>query len=87
MIPLKYMPLTLELELVSDYNDAIVVNQEGDRWSLSDVQVKCDLVELDNSLNNEYASKLLSGGSIPINFSTFSHTAMQTGGDKYFAIN
>eukprot|EP00972_Heterocapsa_arctica_P089396 13179820-Heterocapsa_arctica.AAC.1 len=24
MIPLRYMPLTLELEIVSDYNDAIV---------------------------------------------------------------
>eukprot|EP00972_Heterocapsa_arctica_P036753 5410698-Heterocapsa_arctica.AAC.1 len=81
------MPLTLELELVSDYTDAIVVNEPGDRWSLSDIQVKCDLIELDNSLNNEYAAKLLRGESIPINFSTFSHTAMQTGGDKDFSVN
>ena len=28
---------------------------------MTDVQVKCDLLTLDNSLENEYASHLLSG--------------------------
>ena len=35
------------------------------------VQLKCDLITLDNGLENEYASHLLSGKSLPINYSTF----------------
>ena len=39
--------------------------------SHSDVQLKADLVTLDNSLDNEYASHLLEGKTLPIAFSTF----------------
>ena len=52
MLPLKYMPLTIELELVNDANDAIVTpgvdtifttaNTTND-WQLENVQIKCDI--------------------------------------------
>ena len=35
------------------------------------MQLKCDLITLDNGLENEYSQHLLSGKSLPINYSTF----------------
>eukprot|EP00972_Heterocapsa_arctica_P018671 2761041-Heterocapsa_arctica.AAC.1 len=48
-------------------------------------QVKCDLLTLDISLDNEYTSFFLSGKSQPINFSSWNHTAQQTGGSNVFS--
>ena len=45
-------------------------------FTLSDVHLKADLVTLGNSLDNEYASHLLEGKTLPIHFSTFT-TASQ----------
>ena len=57
----------------------------GVNWDISDIQCKCDLLELDSSLQNEYASHLLSGKSLPINFNTWGHTNQSTGLDKNFS--
>ena len=46
-------------------------------WSIQNVEVKCDVVTLDNALNNSYTEHLLSGKSLPINYQTFS-SQMQT---------
>ena len=80
MLPLKYMPLTIELELVNDANEPIVppgvdavfttANTSND-WQIENVQIKCDICNLDNSLQNNYDSHLLSGKSLPINFNTY----------------
>lgn len=40
-------------------------------WSIRNVEAKCDLIALDNALDNSYAEYLLSGKSIPINYQTF----------------
>jgi hypothetical protein len=80
MLPLKYMPLTIELELVNDANDPIVTpgvdsvfttTNTSNNWQLGNVQIKCDICNLDNSLQNNYDSHLLSGKSLPINFNTY----------------
>jgi hypothetical protein len=39
-------------------------------WQIQNVQVKCDIVRLDNAVENMYY-KFLSGESIPINYSTY----------------
>ena len=80
MLPLKYMPLTIELELVNDKDDPVVTpgvdavfttaNTSND-WQIENVQLKCDIVTLDNSLQNNYDSHLLSGKSLPINYNTY----------------
>jgi hypothetical protein len=79
MLPLKYCPLTIELELVNNATDAIVTpgsgvflasNTSAD-WSIENVQLKCDICNLDNSLQNNYDAHLLSGKSLPINFNTY----------------
>ena len=96
-LPLRYCPLILELELVSNpldpiyskfqtvaevaaYTKADIDFDETNTsilWSIQNVEVKCDLVTLDNALDNSYADHLLSGKSLPINYQTFS-SQMQT---------
>ena len=76
-IPLRYCPLVLEFEIVNDPNDPIIwpgVAQPGmpnpldfydeicsNEWLISQIQLKCDLVTLDNGLENEYFKHLLAG--------------------------
>ena len=76
LLPLRYMPIQIELELVNSGADAVHVGAwEGQNiianWSIRDIQCQCDLLTLDNALDNEYASHLLSGKSLPISFSTW----------------
>ena len=47
--------------------------------------VNCDLLTLEKSLDNEYASPLPSGKSLPINFNTWNHSNQATGNDKRFS--
>ena len=54
-------------------------------WDISDIQCKCDLLTLDSNLDNEYASHLLSGKSLPISFSAWNQTNLSTGGEKNFS--
>ena len=79
MIPSKYCPLTIELELVTNNLDPIVdpatagfsAADTSTNWEISDVSVKTDIVTLDNTLQNNYDSHLLSGKSLPINYNTY----------------
>ena len=87
MLPIRYMPITVELELVHDNTEPIVsattVGQDnfdvsnaatGNTsmlWQIQNVQVKCDVVTLDNQLDNSYAEHLLSGKALPINYQTY----------------
>ena len=84
LLPLRYCPIQIELESVSKLMDVIVKRDDykSDLWNISDIQAKCDLLTLDNSLDNQYASHLLSGKSLPINFNPWSHTNQSTGNDK-----
>ena len=80
LLPIRYCPIQIELELVNNFMDAIIKRDDNksDLWNITDIQAKCDLLTLDNSLDNEYASHLLSGKSLPINFATWSHTNQST---------
>ena len=83
-IPLRYCPLILEFEVVGDFNDPVVYSKDAspantadfaisncsNEWMISQVQLKCDLVTLDNGLENEYTAHLLKGGNLPINYDT-----------------
>jgi hypothetical protein len=91
-IPLRYCPLTFELELVNDPLEPIVhsvatsftVHNISILWQIENVQVKVDLCTLDNELENTYAKHALSGGSFPINYNTYisqSQSIIGTGGN------
>ena len=81
LLPLRCCPIQIELELVNNFTDAIIIRDANDSalWNISDIQCKCDLLTLDNTLDNEYAFHLLSGKSLPISFATWRHTNQSTG--------
>ena len=87
LIPLRYCPIQIELELVNQQADAVTTVstegfQNGVNCAISDIQCRCDLLELGSSPQNEYDYHLLSGKSLPINFNTWNHTNPSTGLDK-----
>lgn len=98
MLPLRYAPITLELELVNDSNAPIISDltsgasdpftaaSTSTKWSITNVQVKCDVCTLDNALDNSYAQHLLSGKSLPISYNTFV-SQMQTVAGPNIAVN
>ena len=93
LIPLRYCPIQIELELVNNLTDPAWsgVSSFGwtyeANWDITEIQCKCDLLTLDNSLENEYASHLLSGKTLPINFSSWNHTNQATNNDSDFSVH
>jgi hypothetical protein len=86
MINIKFCPLVIEMELVSDFLEplvtgatpggsdaATILNSDhiGSAWEIIDCQIKCDICVLDNSLNNSYIEHLLSGKSLPLTYTTW----------------
>jgi hypothetical protein len=82
-LPIRYTPISLELELVDNVLDPILgvgtgtyantftSSKTSTNWQISNVQAKCDLCTLDNALDNSYTEMLLSGKSFPISYNTF----------------
>ena len=72
-LPIRYSPLTIEIELVNDMLEPIApqgnpasefsVYNTRNMWQIQNVQLKCDLVALASGLENSYAQHLLSGKS------------------------
>lgn len=94
-LPIRYMPITLEIELTSVNNDPVVYPRDiglatvpfntantSNNWQIQDVQMKCDVCSLDNALDNEYAQHLLSGKSLPINYNTYVSQTQQMVGQN-----
>ena len=82
MLPVRYAPITIELELADNPLDPIIdpaalpadtftTDNTSTEWSINNVQVKVDVCTLDNALDNSYAQHLLSGKSLPISYNTF----------------
>ena len=55
-------------------------------WSISDCQIKADVIQLDTGLNNEYMKHLMGGNAIPINYCSYI-TQLQTTGTGDVAVN
>ena len=94
-LPLRYMPITIELELCNDPLEVIASKLDlggtsdfttantSLLWQLQNVQVKVDCVTLDNQLDNSYAEHVLSGKALPINYQTYiSQTQSTLTGDQ-----
>lgn len=78
-LPLEYLQsLTIELELVDKAEDAVVATDgtiypAGSNsllWHLENVQVKSDIITLDNSVQESYHQVLMSSKEIPIHYNT-----------------
>jgi hypothetical protein len=80
-LPIRYAPIQFEFELVNDANEsvygvdaaAVPPQDTSVNFTIQDVQMKCDLVELDNTLDNEYTQYLMTGKSLPIHFTALTH--------------
>ena len=86
MLPIRYAPIEIELEIVGDANEAVESASDAANWSISNVQLKADVVTLDNGLENSYAEHLLSGKSLPINYSTYINQDQVVAGNA-FSVN
>ncbi len=77
-LPLRYAPIEIELTL-SDASEPIISEQIGNfisadtsfQYKLENCMLKCDVCTLDNALDNNYTSHLLSGKSLNIVYNTF----------------
>ena len=79
-LPVKYCPITIELELVNQYSDSARTDT-SQLWSIEDVQLKCDMITLDNQLDNSYAEHLLIGKSIPISYTSYTTSQQVCSGE------
>ena len=64
MIPLSMVPVILELEL-GELDDCF--SGVDNFWEMSRPRLVADVLQVDQALQNSYASHLLSGKSLPIN--------------------
>ena len=80
LVPLMWCPIALEFEIVSGSTDVEIPpiasgsiftpDNTSTSWQIQDVRIIADVVTLDNGLQNSYAERVLSGKSLPINYST-----------------
>ena len=97
----KYLPLmwggfTMDFELIGNADDAFVSPGAGDaaffsantatNWSIQDIRMTGDVVQLDSALQNSYAEHVLSGKSLPINYGTYI-TMQQTVAGSNISVN
>jgi hypothetical protein len=77
-LPLKYLQgLSIELILVSHHTDAALKtwtnqqNNEEPLWTITEPVIKCQVIMIDNALQNGFTQRLLDGRSFPIHFTSF----------------
>ena len=79
-IPLMYAPLTFEFEICNQATDPIIhvatggtfdAGNTSEAWQIEDVRIIADICTLDSALQNSYSEHVLSGKSLPINYSSF----------------
>ena len=95
-IPLRYAPLELQFQIVSDGTEPVVVPQgtgagvqtdkegyyftTGDTstsWELNNVFIRAEIIQLDNTVNNNIVKHLLDGQSLKLVFPMY-HTITQS---------
>jgi hypothetical protein len=78
MMPGRFA-LTIELELVNNANQCCAVNDNNgnplsQNFELSNVRLLADVVSVDGAVQEELSRVLLSGGALPLHFSSYSTT-------------
>ena len=102
MMPLRFAPITIELELVDNFQEPIYstfnpqfgfaatqITQASTSllWSIDNVQCKVDVCTLDNALHNSYVEHLLQGNSLPLSYNTFVSQLQTIAGQTDVLIN
>ena len=63
--------LLKEDPVVSNYDAVLTAAVCSSEWSIENAQLKCDIVSIDNTLQNNYDSHFLNGGKLPISYNTY----------------
>jgi hypothetical protein len=93
-LPLRYLQgLQIELEVVNNFTDCCIQQTAvgagideplgaacSTDWLITQPMIKCDVITLDNQLDNEYTDHLMQGKTLPINFSSFVNQVQAIGG-------
>jgi hypothetical protein len=93
-LPLCYLQgLQIELEVVNNFTDCCIQQTavgpgiddplgaaRSTDWLITQPMIKCDVITLDNQLDNEYTDHLMQGKTLPINFSSFVNQVQAIGG-------
>ena len=98
LIPLRFAPITIELELVDTFAEPIISNfnrvapgftaaNSSQLWQIEQVQCKVDVCTLDNALHNSYVEHLLQGNSLPLSYNTFVSQMQTVAGQNDVLIN
>ena len=66
--------------------DVLKADDISKEWEITDVQIKCDVLQLDNNLNDEYVKYLLGGNALAINYNTYI-SQMQTVAGQQNSVN
>jgi hypothetical protein len=88
-LPLRYMPIEIELELadneapiITNLNTAFTAANTSISWTIQNCQIKCDILSLDNALDNSYVNHLLGGNTLNIVYDTYIYSIQTvTSGD------
>ena len=73
-LPLRYMPLEIELQLCDNIDDPLVgVAGANTRYELQNIQLHADVLTLDSSLDNEFSSHILEGKTLSLHLNSFYH--------------
>ena len=78
-------PITIELELVNNPSQCLAAGDPygstgttartfSQSFSMQNVRILCDVVTVDNAVQEELSRVLLSGGALPMHFSSYSST-------------
>jgi hypothetical protein len=76
-------PLTIELELVNNANQCCAAGDPyatggaltySQSFSMQNVRILCDVVTVDNAVQEELSRVLLAGGALPMHFASYSST-------------
>ena len=77
-LPLRFMPIGLYLELadndapiITDFNHVYITKTTSTSWKLENCQSKCDILSLENSLDNSYVNHLLGGNTLKHVYETY----------------
>jgi hypothetical protein len=77
-LALRYMPIEIELELadneapiITSCNSVFTAATTSTSWKIQNCQIKCDILTLDNALDNSYVTNLLGGNTFKNVYDTY----------------
>lgn len=92
-LPLRWLPLQIDLELVNDataplYSDDgnFINTARSIEWQIEDAQIKCDVIELDGGMTEQFTDHLQKNGFFQMSYTTYTSQVQSISG-KNVSVN